>query len=67
MASFADRIKNRVLAEAWILDAAKRHPRSRQVRGLIEQKRSQRIVDEAGSVDAALDLIVKRAIDKGRR
>lgn len=65
MASFADRVKSRLVAEAWVLDAAKRHPRSRQLRGLIEQKRTQRLVDEAGSVDAALDLIVKRAVAKG--
>lgn len=65
MASFAERVKHRLVAEAWVLDAAKRHPRSRQLRGLIEQKKTKRIVEEAGSVDAALDLIVKRAVAKG--
>lgn len=65
MMSFAERVKRRLAAEAWAVDAAKRHPRSRQVRGLIEQRKSRQLVDEAGSVDAALDLIVKRAIDKG--
>lgn len=66
MASYAQRVKRRLAAEAWVLDAAKRHPRSRQLRGIVEQKRSRRLVDEAGSVDAALDLIVERAIEKGR-
>lgn len=65
MASFAERVKHRLVADAWVLDAAKRHPRSRQLRGLIEQKKTQRIVGEAGSIDAALDLIVKRAVAKG--
>ncbi len=66
MHSFTGRIKRRLVAEAWVIDAAKRHPRSRQLRGIIEQQRSRRIVDEAGSIDAALDLIVERAIEKGR-
>lgn len=63
---FFERIKRRATAERWVLDAARRHPRSRQLRGAIEKKRSHRIVDEAGSVEAALDLIVERAIEKGR-
>ena len=66
MASLPERVKRRLAAEAWILDVARRHPRSRQVRGLIEKRRSRRIVDQAGSVEAALDLIVERAIEKGR-
>lgn len=64
MASFVERAQRRLRAEAWLLDAAKRHPRSRQLRGFVEQRRSQRLVDKAGSVEAALDLVVQRAIDR---
>lgn len=62
----SERIKHRVAAERWVLDGARRQPQSRRLRATVERKRSRRIVDEAGSVEAALDLIVERAIEKGR-
>lgn len=66
MPPLVDRLRRRIAAERWIVDAAKRHPRSRQLRGLIEQKRSRRIIADTGSVDAALDQIVARAIERGQ-
>lgn len=64
--ALAGRVKRRVLAEAWIIDAARRHPKARELRGVLERQRSRRVVAEAGSVEAALDLIVDRAIARGR-
>jgi len=60
--TIAERVTSRVRAQRWLLDAARRHPRSRQLRAAIERRRSERIVSHAGSIDAALDQIVHRAI-----
>jgi len=65
-ASFVGRVRRRVAAEAWVLDAVRRQTAARRLRGAIERRRSQRIVDETGSVDAALDAIAERAIERGR-
>lgn len=62
MGQLFERLQRKMKAEAWIIDAARRHPRSRQLRSWIEKRRSARIVARAGSVDAALDAIVERAI-----
>jgi len=64
MASFVQRGKRRLVAEAWIIDAAKRHRTSRELRGWIEKQRGKRIVASEGSADAALSAIVDRAISR---
>ena len=62
MGRLFERLRQEIKAEAWVIDAARRHPRSRQLRSWIEKRRSARIVERVGSVDAALDMIVERAI-----
>lgn len=62
MGELFERLQRKIHAQAWVIDAARRHPRSRQLRAWIEKRRGERTIDRAGSVDAALDLIVERAL-----
>jgi len=65
LVNMIERARQRVQAEAWVLDAARRHSRSRQLRQLVERRRADRLVRSEGSVDAALDFVVRTAIEKG--
>ncbi len=56
------RIRTRILAERWVLDAVRRRPEVQSLRRSLERQRSKRIVATEGSVDAALDRIVRDAI-----
>lgn len=60
--SLVGRIRRRVAAERWILDAVRRTPQSRRLRRAVERRKTGRLVAATGSVDAALDAIVADAL-----
>lgn len=56
------RVHRRLGSERWIMDVVRRSPPSRWLRGRLEWLRGRKIVAMSGSVDAALDAIVRDAV-----
>ena len=56
------RVRRRIGAERWVIDALRRQPVVRRLRQLVERVRTRRLTATAGSVDAALAEIVREAL-----